>query len=143
MATTTVINQNNVPIPVAPPEFFFPSAAGQAVPAGQKSWQALFDTTGLPNGVLMARLIVEFKRHAWTDKAGGVHPEGEWLPDLGPDSLMTGPTGKGSMIVPYGSSIGAVDQGGGMVEPYPTNVRLHVLLSNGITVPNIKLNLST
>lgn len=152
--SSTVLNQNNVHAPATPPEYWVwenasrqlvssqnSSAAGGAVSVGLHSWQALFDCTGLPDGQPLFTIALEYQRPQWTDNAGVVHPANEWLPDSRA-ILDTGPSPKGSKVISWGSSIGAIAEGGGMVEPYPSHYRFHITSCPGLTVPNIQLILS-
>lgn len=157
MVNITVLNQNNVNAPATPPVYWVwenaslqlvrstnINNAGGVVPNGLKSWQALFDCSGLPDNQELFTLTLEFRRGAWTDVNGVNHPNGEWLPDLGPDIIPTGPNLKtGSKVAEFGSTIGAVrGSDGSMIEPYPDRYRFRISSCPGWTIPNVKLILT-
>lgn len=142
---TQVFSLTNVAIQAAPPTFFVPSVNGVAVPAGLSTWTLLYDLGGtIPTGQLF-NVTVEYQRNQWTDAAGVSHPAGEWLPDVGGVST-TGPhtdkAGNTTTIGGMSSTIGAVNGAGGMVEPYPTHVRMRIDQSGNWTLPSVTLTLN-
>lgn len=118
---------------------------GLAIPTNLKSWDLAVDLGGtIPSGQTFS-LTVEYQRSAWTDAAGGQHPAGEWLPDAGADmttGTYTPKSGVPTSVNHVSSSIGAVNQGGGMVEPYPLRARFRVDSAGAWTLPSVVLSLT-
>lgn len=143
---TTVFNANNVRLPSAPDTYFEPNTNGAVVPAGFAYYRLSVNQANVP-ATSTYSMGVEFQRaNAWTDKAGIIHPAGEWLPDAGGDfdgGTITHRDGSTTTVNTLTSSIGARDSQGNMVEPYPNRARLRVDSWDGSwLIPNIKLDLS-
>ncbi len=144
MAASQVFNVTNVAIPATPPDVLIPNTNGVSVPSNKTNWTMLIDLGGtIPPGQTFA-FVMEYQRAQWTDAAGILHPNGEWLPDV-TAAVTTGPfTAKGGAITTlqsFTSSIGAVSAGG-MVEPYPTHARLRLIQSGSWTIPSASLSVS-
>lgn len=124
---------------------YMPGVNGIPLPANCTRYLMEWDQVNIP-GQSGLEFVVEYQRNQWTDRQGVVHANGEWLPDVGhaAGNLAGGTwtpvsTGTPTTINLFGSSIGARDGNGAMVEPYPVAMRLKVNQAGSWVMPVIRI----
>lgn len=153
---TNVFSVNNQSMPAAPPGYFVPNANGQSVPAGHTSWLLTFDTTGLPAGVELVNVVVQYHYSNVQLGAAGqpnqgqvTNPDGSvtqivggtftgWIDDCGMDlpTTYTDKTGATVFAARLGCDLNRIPGA------YPDHGRFLVLSSPGYArVPNVTLSL--